>query len=417
MMTPLNTRVSPAFRRYADINRADAQPWIERLLRFIGGDLTFAEDVLGDLMEERARRFERDGARSANWWYVYEALRSTPHVAWHTAKRGGTRGRARVAIVVAGMATALTIAVVAIGGEPAPVRLEVDGQRTAHAADGVIVNSRHPVVLAMRAFDATGHALNATDVQYQWMSGTPISVATNGVVTCSHPGDALVRASLGQAIATVRIKCRPVRQVLANMWMQFTAGDSSQELNFVALDPDGLPVNRLAGVLRVRDSSIATLKNGRVKPISPGRTAVVMHFGEGEATTQVSVYERVPSFIGLRADQRFAIAPVRLGPADTIRWPLPQGLFWLQFHRPSRYADIPTIAMEGPIMCTPNADQSVDRLYCLVRGSGASVRMTHPSTSPPPEVSCVECRSRHGGPIHWAQYVEGALSIEREKYP
>jgi hypothetical protein len=326
------------------------------------------------------------------------------------------RGRARVAIVVAGIATALTIAMVALGGgEPVPVRLEFDGQRTAHAADGVIVNSRHPVVLAMRALDAKGKALSAADVRYQWMAGNPISVSTNGVITCSQTGDALLRASLGQAATTIRIKCRPVRQVLAHMWIQFTAGDSSQELNFVALDPDGLPVTRLAGMLRVRDSTIATLKNGRIKPISPGHTAVVMRFGEGEATTQVSVFERVPSLEGLRADQRFVIAPVRLALADTIRWPLPQGLIWLQFHRAPPYNEVPTFTVGGPVMCTPNFNPSVDRVHCLIRGPGAWVRMTHPSLSPPPVVSCVECRSRPGP--KFGKDVEGALSIEHEKYP
>jgi hypothetical protein len=250
------------------------------------------------------------------------------------------------------------------------------------------------------------------------MSGNPIAVSTNGVITCSNPGDALLRASLGQVATTVRIKCRPVRQVLANTWVQLTAGDSSQQLNFVALDPDGLPVNRLAGVMRVRDSTIATLKNGRIKPILPGHTAVVMRFGEGEATTQVSVFERVPSLDGLRADQRFVIAPVRLALTDTIRWPLPQGLIWLQFHRASPYSYVPPLAVGGPVMCTPNFNPSVDRVHCLVRGPGAWVRMTHPSTSPPPEVSCVECRSRDRGRRSWAGYVvEGALSIEHEKYP
>jgi hypothetical protein len=67
MMTSRKPRVSPALRRYAEVNRTGGQPLIERLLRYIGGDLAFADDVLGDLMEERARRRERDGVRSANW--------------------------------------------------------------------------------------------------------------------------------------------------------------------------------------------------------------------------------------------------------------------------------------------------------------------------------------------------------------
>ena len=119
--------------------------------------------------------------------------------------------------------------------------------------------------------------------------------------------------------------------------------------------------------------------------------------------------------MGLRADQRFAIAPVHLSPVDTLLIPLPQGLFWLQFHRARQFYPMPDRVIGGPVMCTPTFNQSVERVECLVRGPGAWVRLTHPSNSQMPAVSCVECRSRPG-PV-WRGYVEGGLSIEHEKYP
>ena len=428
MTTPHNPRASAAFRRYANVNRTASQSLVERLLRFIGADIAFADDVIGDLAEERIRRREQDGTWSASLWYIREAFRSAPHLAWNAVLHGGQRGRAHVAAFVTAMALVLTVAVIALrSGDPVPVRLEVDAQRTANASDGVIVNTRHPVLLAMRAFDAKGMTLKSTDVRYQWMSGAPVSVSANGVITCSYAGDALLRASLGAVAKTVRIKCLPVRQVLAHMWIQLVAGDSSQELSFVALDPDGQPVNRLAGTLRVDDSTIATLKNGRIYPLAPGHTWVLMRFGDGEAESQIIVYERVATFVGLRNDQRFVIAPVRLEIGDTIRWPLPQGLFSLQYHPVSKYNQSPTLAVDGPVMCMPSFGPSVDPVRCLVRGAGASVRIMHPGAPPSAlvDASCEVCRGRYvvaqrhpvGNRTFAAPDVEGALSIEHQKYP
>lgn len=393
-----NPRTSSALRRYAESNKTSSQPVVERVLHFIGADLAFADDVLGDLEEERARRRERDGASSASWWYAREAFRAMPHLAWNAVHHGGARGRAHVAAIVAALALLVTVAAAALrGGEPVAVRLEVDAQNSVKASDGIIVNTRHPVLLAMRAFDAKGKALKSTNVRFRWMSGTPIAVAANGILTCSYAGDALVRASLGAVATTVRIKCLPVRQVLADMWIQFAAGDSSQLLSFVALDPDGMPVNRLAGMLRVKDSTIATLKNGRIYPLKPGHTQVTMRFGDGGAITQISVYEKVSTFAGLRGDQRIVIAPVRLARGDTIRWPLPKGLFWLKYHRASNSSPLPSLAVDGPIMCMPALSASVEHVDCLVRGAGASVRITHT-----------------GAP---SADVKGALSLEYQNFP
>lgn len=428
MTTPANPRTSPALRRYAMSNRAAAQPVMERLLRFIGADISFADDVIGDLAEERMRRGERDGMWSARWWYIREAFRSAPHLAWNAVQHGGPLGRARVATIVAAVALLVTAAAVKLrSADLVPTRLEVDGQRITNASDGVIVNTRHPVVLAMRVFDARGRTLKSSGVHYRWMSGAPVSVSKNGIVTCSYAGDALLRASLGAVATTVRIKCLPVKEVLAHTWTQLVAGDSSQEFSFVALDPDGQPVYRLAGTLRVDDSTIATLKNGRIYPLSPGHTRAVMQFGDGQAQTEISVYKRVATFVGLRNDQRFVIAPLRLAIGDTIRWPLPQGLFWLQYHPASNDDQRPTFAVDGPVMCIPAFGPYVDRVQCLVRGSGATVRIAHSGAPPSATVNdaCEACRSPDviaqrkltGNRTFAAPYVEGALSIEHQKYP
>jgi hypothetical protein len=356
-------------------------PWTERILQTLGAHPTFTDALLGDLAEECARRVEQGSPVAARWWYFREAFRSAPHLVWNAVRHGGPRGRARVAAVLMAVAlvpTAVLMALVLRDGPPA--RLVVDGQRGRDASDGIVLNTRHPVQLAMRAFDAKGRPLQATKVRYRWLAGTPLPVTSRGVVTCVRPGDATVRASAGTIATTVLVRCRPVKKVRAEMGVSFVVGDSGHDLAFMALAPDGWPVDLLAGELRVLDSAVATLTGSRIRPVAPGLTSVIVRIGDGESWTGVSVYERVRTFDGLRPDQRFVVASVRLAPGETVRWPLPKGRFWMQYGRASAVQPIPTFAVDGLIMCMPDFGPTVDDVGCLVRAPGASLRITHPGT-------------------------------------
>jgi hypothetical protein len=167
------------------------------------------------------------------------------------------------------------------------------------------------------------------------------------------------------------------------MWISLVAGDSGHDLAFAALAPDGRPVTLLAGELHVEDSTIATLTGIRIRPVAPGQTFVMVRIGDGVSRTGVSVFERVRTLSGLRPDQRLVVAPVRLARGDTIRWPLPKGRFWMQYDRASGAQPIPTFAVDGQIMCMPEPAlrPAVDNFACLVRGRGASLRITHPGTA------------------------------------
>ncbi len=398
MSAPDTPRMSTSLRRYADDHRSASQTLLERTLRFIGADIAFADDVLGDLVQERARRAAVRGAWAADLWYVAEALRSIPHLAWHAVRHGGHRGRTHVAALLAMTALAVTMAVFALRtAEDVPVRLEVDGQRTTNTVDGIVVHTTHPVRLAMRALDAKGNPMKSSNVRYRWASGAPVGVAANGIVTCAHAGDAILRASLGALAANVRVHCLPVKEVRAEMWLHLVAGGPPQELAFVALDPDGLPVNRLAGEVRVKDSTIVTLHKGVIRPIAPGHTNVSMRFGDGEASTQISVYEPIHSFEDLHRGQRFVVAPLRVARGDTLRWPLPLGLFFLTYQRAADSEPIPSFSAEGPIMCLPEFGPTVEFVSCLARGPGASLRIVHPRGS--------------------TSVISGSLSLERRPSP
>jgi hypothetical protein len=356
-----------------------ASPWAERVLHGLGAQPSFADAVLGDLAEERARRAEQDGAIAAHWWYAREAFRSAPHLAWNAMRHGGARGRARVTAALLAVALVPTAALIALLlRDGPPVQLVVEAQHGADVSNGIVLNTRRPVQLEMRVLDAKGHPLSSTDVRYRWAAGIPLKVSPTGVVTCQHPGDATVRASIGTVETTVLLRCRPVKRVLAQMPMNFLVGDPGKDLTFMALSPDGKPVDLLAGEVRVMDSTIAMLTGMHVRPLAPGYTPVLVRIGDGEGWTGVSVYEPVRTFDGLRPDQELVVAPVRLGRGETIRWSLPMGLFNLHYNRTSAAQPIPVLAVDGLIMCMPDFGPSIEDTYCLVRAPGASVRISHP---------------------------------------
>ncbi len=353
--------------------------WVVRLLRGIGAHPAFAESVLGDLTEERARRTEEQGAYAARLWYLREALRSAPHLAWNAVRHGGARGRMRVMALAAAVALVPAVALLVLTGrDEVPARLAMEPQGTRGAEDGIVLNSVHAVQLFMHVFNAKDQPLPPLGVQYRWVSGTPLYVSPQGAVTCRDEGDATIRATAGRAATTVFVRCRPVREVRARKWIQLVAGGPGEGLLFFALAPDGHVEDRLAGELRVRDTSIAVVNDGLVIPRKAGHTAVTIDVGDAQGVTEVSVYEPVPSLAGLRPEQRLAAAPVHLARGDTIRWPLPTGTFWLQYLPAGETDPLPSFMLEGNIHCTHRLGAGTNHVKCLVRRPGASVLVTHP---------------------------------------
>ncbi|HEY2066449.1 MAG TPA: hypothetical protein VGG84_10865, partial [Gemmatimonadaceae bacterium] len=275
----------------------EALPWAERVLQSMGAHSGFADALLGDLTEERARRAEQQGTIAARWWYAREAFRSVPHLLRNALRHGGARGRARAAAILAVMTLVPTAALVAVllrDGPPAQLVFESQGGR--RAFDGIVLNTRHPVQLETRALDADGRPLRSAKIRYQWVDGAPVRVTPDGVVSCMQPGDATVRASAGAVATTVILRCRPVKTVHTESYVNFVAGDAGRDLTFMAIGVDGRPVDLLTGELRVEDSTIATLHGTHLRPVRPGTTHVVMHIGDGEGWTGVSVYEQVRTF-------------------------------------------------------------------------------------------------------------------------
>lgn len=362
----------------------------------LGVDPAFAADVLGDLAEEHARHEECGGVLAAWCWYALEAGRTTPHLLWNAARHGGVRGRSRVAALsmMLALVPAVGVMVWQMRDGP-PVLLTMEGR--GDLSDGIVVNTRKPVQLAMRASDAKGHVLPASDVRYRWVSGTRVPVSPGGVVRCTMPGDAVLQTSIGSLATAVLVRCRPVRDVGFAERLEFVVGDSARAPYFQALDFHGRPVNRPTAELRIEDSTIATLRGGRIQPLAPGWTRVSLRVGDDESETEIDVYEPVRVLAPLRKEQRFVIAPVRVPPGEVVRLTLPFGRFWLEYRPGSPDQTVPAMAVEGRINCMPTFGPESPYVGCVVREPGASLRITNPVGS--------------------SREIVGRLALEQERVP
>jgi hypothetical protein len=389
----------------------------ERALLALGGDPAFITDLLGDLSEEYTHRAAHDGPFAARFWYLRELVRSVPHLVWNSMRRGTPSARARLAASILTVVATFSVLIFAwLTRNGPPASLVVGG---GIYSDGIVVNNLGPVQLSMSVLDARGHRLERTEVRYQRISGAPIQVSPRGVIKCTRPGDAIVRASLAPLHRDFVIHCEPVRKIRDAGWGNFVLGGPAATLTVDAIGLDGQPVTRIAARLRVFDSTVATLDSGgRLRPLRPGETWIDIEIGDRRAGAFVAVYEPVRTFEGLRPDQRWVVAPVRLTRGASIRWPAPTGLFFLTFSPDSSAApptrgfvglgsgSSPTVqspvnmSVAGPIMCTSMSSSSQDVLsaHCLARAPGATLILTY---------------SGPGGPNE----IVGSLALERQDQP
>ncbi|MGH7604536.1 MAG: hypothetical protein ACRENK_11140 [Gemmatimonadaceae bacterium] len=363
------------------------------MLISLGCDPAFISDVFGDLSEEYADRSAHAGVLAAKWWYVREILRSAPHVIWGAIRNGSPAARAKLAAyTLAAIVTLSLIAIAWVTRDGPPARLDT----SVGYSDGIVVNNVRPVQLSMAVLDAAGHRLEGTDVRYRRVSGVSIPVSTGGVIQCKQRGDAVVRASLATLNKDFVIHCEPIRALRSAAWGNFVVGESARTLSVDALGLDGHPVTRIAARLRVDDSTIATLDgDGRLRPLRPGDASIDVEIGDRVTRAEVTVFERVRTFEGLRPDQRWVVAPIHLTRGASLRWPLPTGRFFLSFSADS--SQVPTtrgfiglfgsssvaqspigMTVAGPITCTrmPEPEPEVLDAYCLARAPGATVHIT-----------------------------------------
>ncbi|MDQ6737852.1 MAG: hypothetical protein M3Z30_09155, partial [Gemmatimonadota bacterium] len=290
------------------------------MLRHLGADPDFADAVLGDLAEEYAYRTERDGSSSARCWYAGEAIRSAPHFVRSWYRYAQVHARGQIVAVFAGIAATSFVVVLAIvTRDGPPARLEFG------ASNEIVINNEEPVHIPVRVLDARGHTLEQPGMRFRYLSGAPIRMSANGIVTCSYMADALVRVSVGDLNRDFLIRCRPIRMMDVLNFGDFIEGDPPTRLNLVAQSPDGRSVGLVAGTMTVTDTTVASLDGLYLRPRAPGFTRVIVSAGDRNAVLPVEVLKRRNTPSDLKPFQAFS-APLEMHTGETKRWSVGRGL-------------------------------------------------------------------------------------------
>jgi hypothetical protein len=86
--------------------------WTESILRGLGADAGFGEDLLGDLTEEFTSRAATGGVAAARRWYYRESLRAIPHLVMDWRHHASPRDvRALAGVVLASLMLVVTTSV------------------------------------------------------------------------------------------------------------------------------------------------------------------------------------------------------------------------------------------------------------------------------------------------------------------
>jgi hypothetical protein len=219
-----------------------------------------------------------------------------------------------------------------------------------------------------------------------------------------------VRATLAAVRSDFVVHCQPVHRIVDAGWGNFIVGQPARTFTVDAIGLDSQPVTLIAARLRVVDSTIATLSgDGQLRPLRPGFTPIDVEIGDNQAGAGVTVFEQVRSLDGLRPDQRWVAVPVRLAADESLRFPLPTGLFFLALGTDS--SDMPatrvfggssgarspiSMSVDGPIMCLPELQPGVQHTHCLARAPGATLTLAR----------------SHAGPL---EKMSATLALERQE--
>ena len=209
----------------------------------------------------------------------------------------------------------------------APVRLA-----TPDASDTIIINSRWPRGLPVRALDAKGRTVPGAAIRFEWAGGAPLPVTRTGAVTCTSNGDLSVRAVLNDLTSHFVVRCRLVEYVQIPGPIQFILGDSvlsqPRRLGVGVFSADSQPVSVFNADIRLADRSVASLDGATLAPQSRGWTSVSAYIGDREGWTHVHTYQRVDgldaldTLLRVHPLQRFLAIPLRLD-RDSISVLLP----------------------------------------------------------------------------------------------
>jgi len=263
-----------------------------------------------------------------------------------------------------------------------PARLAAGG------SDTLIINSAAPTGLGVRAFDAAGRVVAGAHIRYESADGAAVPVSSDGIATCDGGADHTVRARVENVSRSFVVRCRPIAALRISGPVQFVLGDSALaqpfELPLSAVGADRRAVTSIAGVVTIRDDSIASVRGSTVVPKVRGVTGVSALVGQYSAYTGVHIYERVDAstldtLLRIDGFKRQLAVPVQLRPGEVWQHKLPRGDWMITTLSPSRRTPNGFRLRFGNAACEDRILNDPGRFICR-SASGTVVFVERPRT-------------------------------------
>ncbi|HEY4129591.1 MAG TPA: hypothetical protein VGM50_03195 [Gemmatimonadaceae bacterium] len=383
MITTLASQVAPSSESR---RRFGPWPWHLSAANLIGLDLDLVDDIAGDLTEECAAHAQRTPALT-RLWCVGQILRSLPHLALGTLRRGNEHARLRLMSTIATLMVAATAGVVAFQMHVGPpARIAAD---RGFDANDIVINNVDFVQMPIRVIDARGHTVNAVNVHYERIAGDHIDISPSGAIACHERSDATYRATFADLITQLTVHCRPVMQVRTSTTFDFLKGDPPRLIPFEAIDADGAIDREPRGTITIANTKVASFDRGVLTPRRAGASSLVISVGDVYVRAPVIVHDVVPRFDNLTPAQRHAAIPLHISRGDTLWFPVSEGTMWVKWLPRGETIAPPAITAEGPGYCHVG-DPSIMRwlpdheygAYCYF-SAGARIRVARGNEGTP----------------------------------
>ena len=148
-------------------------------------------------------------------------------------------------------------------------------EASTNSPDTVLVNAQSAELGSSVSAKSLRNILSSIRLM-RW-NGAPSAVGTvsrSGTVDCDSIGDlTLVRHVMGKTHVRV-VRCRPVATLDVVVPSEVLLGDSTQVLLLDARSTHGVPIDRLAAIVRIADTSIVRLRGDTIVPVRSGLTRV-----------------------------------------------------------------------------------------------------------------------------------------------
>lgn len=240
-------------------------------------------------------------------------------------------------------------------------------------ADTVIINGQQPVLLNVRALNRYGRSIWRPRLRYAFDSSSAVTQFSDGAVRCGNSGDASVALTSGNTRKSVVVRCRLIAHFGFPEHQEMFVGGPPVVMDVAPTTASGRPIHLLAARATVRDTSIATLRDGMIYPKRMGATTIDLEFSGGAKTAYVVDVRR-----------RAIDTMLKLAPGEVRRWPLPPAYYDVRLDASDRVARAGMLVLGAPNANCALGHEGAQHFYCITKDSSGFV---------------VANQSRRGGPV------------------